>query len=265
MERLVDIFVRFDQQWVGLASALEKSAFMRFLAVVGHFAVVVGVVGGLWALWGHAQTVRRANLYSAWELLHSAHGQYASGARILALEDLVSAHETLDNVTLEGAELGGAKLKGVQMNGANLRKANLYQSNLSKGSFFLADFSGANLINVNMSQSNLLATDFSGAWVKGADFSGAMLAFSDLSNIREWKLASFQSANIYDVKASPEFIYWAKENGAISIRPDLADIFLERGLQLLVVDRHPELGEFPSSAEDRLNVLIKNIKIHQGS
>jgi len=156
--------------------------------------------------------------YQAWQVIHSAYGQKSSGARIAALEDLLTQQESLSGLSLEeGANLKGVKLSGADLTvadlrsailtnaflanadltGANLRGAILTYANL-RGAILTyadltvadlrganltnADLRGANLTNADLTGANLTNTNLTGANLRGANLRGAILRDADLTN-----------------------------------------------------------------------------------
>ncbi len=122
-----------------------------------------------------AEDQKRLARYQAWQVIHAAHGQRVSGARIAALEDLVQQGESLIGLILEkGADLGGIQLKGARLIKANLQDAYLKNANLQDALLKNANFQGAYLRKVNLQGSDL----------RGANLRGACFADANLTETR---------------------------------------------------------------------------------
>lgn len=108
--------------------------------------------------------------YQAWQVIHLAHGQSISGARIQALEDL-----NQDKVSLRGLSLLGADLAGIQLADADLTKANFEKTLLIDANLKYAD-----LRNANLQEADLRSADLRGAILLNANLEKADLQVLDL-------------------------------------------------------------------------------------
>jgi uncharacterized protein YjbI with pentapeptide repeats len=142
--------------------------------------------------------------YQAWRVVHEAHGQTVSGARIAALEDLNEQGESLVGFALErGADLSSIKLAKAKLQRANLNGVKLEGADLSG-----ADLSDAELSDAELSDAFLNGADLSGASLYGADLSGAKLSGANLysANLED---ANLEGANLLGVKLEGASLYGA--------------------------------------------------------
>ncbi len=102
---------------------------------------------------------------------------------------------------LAGSDLGDAELTYVNFRHARLRDVN---------------FRNADLSNADLNSADLSGSDLSGVTLDGAD-----LRFVNLSAVRWKRIKSIHGTNVFGVKnAPPEFLPWAKQNGAIESERD---------------------------------------------
>ena len=154
---------------------------VRIIPAFSSLTIVFGVIQFLRKIFRREKEA----IYQAWQVIHTAHGQKVSGARIVALEDLQKQGESLAGLTLEE----GANLSDINLSKADLSKANLRGADLSK-----ADLRGADLRGADLSKANLRGVDLSDAKLGGADLSyadlskanlrGAILSVADLRNTK---------------------------------------------------------------------------------
>jgi len=120
--------------------------------------------------------------YQAWQVVHTAHGQTVSGARIAALEDLHAQGESLRRLTLEA---------GVVLSGINLARADLCEASFRSARLFEANLKGVHLEGADLSYACLQKATLSGADLHGAELRGADLRLAKLEG------ANFRGA-VYD-------------------------------------------------------------------
>ena len=121
--------------------------------------------------------------YQAWQVIHTAYGQKSSGARIAALEDLLTQQESLRGLSLEeGANLRGAILTGADLRVADLRDADLTGAILTGADLRDADLTGANLNRAILTNADLRDADLRVALLRNADLTGADLRVALLRN-----------------------------------------------------------------------------------
>jgi len=82
--------------------------------------------------------------------------------------------------------------------------------------FFDSNLSAANFTNVYMRLGEFSKADFSNATISGANFSFSNFDGSNFENIRGWRSANFEDANISNIINPPNgFRQWALERGAV--------------------------------------------------
>jgi hypothetical protein len=137
--------------------------------------------------------------YQAWQVVHTAHGQRVSGARISALEDLREQGESLAALELEYTVLRDINLQGANLHKVNLRRshlerANLAGANLTKAKVEQALLWRANLENADLENANLENASLREANLKGANLKGANLKETSIEG------ANLKGANLWDVE-----------------------------------------------------------------
>lgn len=204
----------YEQRWtlmrIWLLWGFEKSSTLTILFVGGRF------------LWEIPRREREAK-YQAWQVIHTAHGQEVSGARIAALEDLREQGESLDGLTLEeGADLGGinltkANLRGAKLSRANLTGANLFGANLNDA--YLNDaylneakLTGAKLTGADLSKAKLRGADLRGGSLSNANLSGSDLSGADLSNA-DLGFTNLRNANLNGANLRNAVLWATKLSG----------------------------------------------------
>jgi uncharacterized protein YjbI with pentapeptide repeats len=172
--------------------------FIWILGLVPNFTILF--VGARF-LWEIPQREKQAK-YQAWGVVHTAHGQKVSGARISALEDLRNQGESLAGLRLEhDANLAGIDLSKADLSGAILVGVDLRCSNLSRTYLIRANLSYANLSDIDLSSTYLNNANLSNANLSGANFGDSNLGGVNLSG------ANFSGANfIHDGDSSPVVI-----------------------------------------------------------
>ncbi|MBN4001216.1 pentapeptide repeat-containing protein [Nostoc sp. LPT] len=162
------------------------------------------------------QQLRNQQIYQAWQVINTAHGQPGNGGRIQALEFLNSeptripwfwVHWERENLSgleapnaylvpsltgekfgiqLSKADMTKANLQGAYLSNANLREANLKHANLQETYLEYARLQGAELFKANLQRAFLEGAKLQGAFLGDANLQGAKLPGANL-----------QSANLY--------------------------------------------------------------------
>lgn len=161
---------RLKLVWGWGVEAIKAASGLAFLVVGGRFLLEI------------PQRERQAK-YQAWQVVHAAHGQKVSGARIAALEDLLAQRESFAGLQLEGTDLTKINLARANLQDANLRDANLQGANLQ----------GANLRGANLQGVNLEGAELQGSQLHGANFQEANLCEAKLQKAVGWG-TNFQNA-----------------------------------------------------------------------
>jgi hypothetical protein len=203
---------RFSVSWNFLSWLFQNIPNLAVLFVIIRFIIEL------------PQKERQAR-YQAWQVVHLAHSQKISGARISALEDLNEQGESfaslileedtdLRGIYLENANLIDAKLVGVNFGEAILKRANLENANfenanlgrsqlsnailigtnLTKASLGEADLTNANLAHSKLNGAILIRTNFEGANLEEANFTGANLAKANLTKVKNITVDQIKSA-----------------------------------------------------------------------
>jgi hypothetical protein len=105
---------------------------------------------------------------------------FASVCDWLRVNPLQHDLKTMQEATLEGANLGEADLREANLREANLGEANLGEANLSRANLREANLSRADLREANLSRANL-----EGANLSRADLRGANLLEADKNYAKE--------------------------------------------------------------------------------
>jgi uncharacterized protein YjbI with pentapeptide repeats len=213
------VALEYACEWA--AFALGNWAFLEVLEYLGTFSVLIAVV------FYFSESGNRVKLrhYQAWQVINTAQGKGGSGGRIEALQEL-----NQDGVPLVGVDVSSAFLQGIRLERANLLRADFSSADLRNGDLARSDFTLANLQSSNFRYASLDHAKFVAADLRGADLTGASLVDADLSgavlddvdlrtaDLRDlaWQhIRSIKGANLAGAKnASPEFVAWAKANGA---------------------------------------------------
>ena len=183
---------RFSLMRIWLVWIFERSSTLTIVFVGGRF------------LWEIPRREKEAK-YQAWQVIHTAHGQKVSGARIAALEDLHEQRESLAGLALEeGANLSGINLPKVNLNNANLNNANLSRADLNGADLIGAKLCYACLINADLIGANLAMADLNGADLIGAKLNNANLNNANLSR------ADLNGADLIGAKLSDTRLIGAK-------------------------------------------------------
>ncbi len=220
-------FFAVEWIWEWIAYALSRWSFLEVLEYLGSFSVLIAVI----LYFKEAPDRIKQKHYQAWQVINTAQGKGGSGGRIDALYEL-----NKDGVPLIGIDLSHAFLQGVRVPGAKLGRADLSAVDARDSTFDNADFSFANLDSANFRRAHLHHVSFREVNLSDADLNGADLSNSDLSDATldnadlryanlngvQWKqIKSIQGANVFGVNnAPPEFVQWAKTNGAIDAEND---------------------------------------------
>lgn len=93
---------------------------------------------------------------------------------------------------------------------------------LTSANFRDATFQKADLRNANLEDADLTGANFSETDLEGTDLSKADLRNADFRNAKWQKITDVKMANVFGVKnASPDFLNWAMQNGAVSKKADM--------------------------------------------
>ena len=96
-------------------------------------------------------------------------------------------------------------------------------SDLASANFRDATFQKADLRNATLQDADLFGANLSEADLEGADLSKADLRNADLRKAKWQKITDVKLANVFGIKnAPPDFLNWAKQNGAVSKEADAA-------------------------------------------
>jgi len=130
----------------------DLNSYQRFQVLKDKILLLVNILSKLGILFVIVRFIleiperEKQAKYQAWQVIHTAHGQTSSGARIAALEYLVTKQESLQGLRLEeGTYLNGANLEGARLDRAYLNGANLFEANLNRANLNRANLNGANL------------------------------------------------------------------------------------------------------------------------
>jgi len=211
--------------WVSWA--LSHWALLDVLEHLGTFSVLIAVI----FYFADSGNRIKQKHYQAWQVINTAQGKGGSGGRIEALQELNS-----DGVSLTGVDASGAFLRGIHLERAHLERCDLHDADLRNGDFAAAHISYSNLRNANFREANLDSADLSfaemqdvdliqasldGADLDHADLSRADLRYADAHNFNWKEIESLKLANIYGMKnVTPEFLVFAKKQGAVSLESD---------------------------------------------
>ena len=215
-------FVAFDWFWEWVAYLLSNWKFLEVLEYLGSFSVLIAVI----FYFSEAPDRLQQKHYQAWQVINTAQGKGGSGGRIDALQEL-----NQDNVPLVGVDVSGAFLMGLQLRHAHLARASFGAADLRNADLSGTDLSFADLHAMNMRggilknaildsadlrDADLVEADLSGVKLQGADLTDADLRDANLADIRWEGIKALARANIAGARnAPPNFIAWARENGAI--------------------------------------------------
>jgi uncharacterized protein YjbI with pentapeptide repeats len=190
-------FIAIEWVWAWLAYWLSGWAFLEVLEYFGTLSVLLAVV----CYFSESKDRIKQKHYQAWQVINSAQGRGGSGGRIDALEELYA-----DGVPLVGVDVSGAFLQDIDLSRANLLRANFRAADVRGG-----NFSGAQMQYVGLAS----------AYFRDADLRNADLRNSDFRKTKWQKIEGIKLANVFGIKnASPGFLNWAIQNGAISTESD---------------------------------------------
>ena len=200
---------------------------VRIIQGFSSLAILLGVGRFLWEI---PRREREAK-YQAWQVIHTAHGQKVSGARISALEDLQEQGESLAGLTLEeGANLNDINLSGADLSGADLSKADLSGAILSDADLRDTKLIGSKLIGSKLIGANLRYAKLEDADLTGADLRGADLIRADLRGAKlgvailirtNLSGSNLSKANLSEANLSEANLIRTDLSGADLIRADL--------------------------------------------
>ncbi len=207
---------------------------VKKLVLIGNFYMIIGLVAFMVA----DKQRRESEVYQAWQVITTAHGQKSSGGRIEALEFLNTKPLIFPWIgltwdkdeqqwllgwrgkrqNLRGLEVPNADLKGIDLAYAHLSQGNLVGANLSQANLNGANLSEANLKDANLSEANLAVADMEGTNLAKADLKGANLASAFLwgANLAKADLkgANLASAFLWRVNLESAFLWGANLTGA---------------------------------------------------
>ena len=211
--------------WVSWA--LSHWTLLDVLDHFGRFTVLIAVI---FYFVDSGNRIKQKH-YQAWQVINTAQGKGGSGGRIEAMQEL-----NADRVSLIGVDAGGAFLSGIRLDHADLERCDLHATDMRKASLEFAQISYGNLREANLREADLAGADLRfaelqdadltqaslrGANLSNSDLSRADLRFADAGNLAWKDIQSMQLANIYGLKnASPEFLAFAKQQGAVSLASD---------------------------------------------
>lgn len=250
------VWLEWVTEW--LVFRLKRWALVDLLQILASFSILVAGISYLLSADERreaAETQRKTKHYQAWQVINLAQGKGGSGGRIDALRDLVKDGESLDGADLSHAWLSNADLSGASLQGARLDSANLQAANLTDVDLSGASLVGADLTGVTFRRTNLWGADLRGAMlgeviVDSANFTLVDFRDAELSPGMNLLLAeSLAGANIYRVRAEPEFVSWAVDSmKAVSAESDSAWERLRTGSRRLNPSvLRKELGDSLSS------------------
>jgi len=207
--------------------ALSNWALLDVLDHLGVFSVLIAVI----FYFADSGNRIKQKHYQAWQVINTAQGKGGSGGRIEALQEL-----NADGVSLVGVDAATAFLSGIHLEHAHLERCDLHAADLRSARLDHARLSNCNLRDVNLRSASLLETDFTAAALQDADLTGANLEsanlaqadlsradlrFADGRNFAWQGVQSMRLANIYGIRnVSPEFLAFAKRQGAVSLASD---------------------------------------------
>lgn len=220
-------FLRINWGLAWVSWALSHWALLDVLDHLGTFSVLIAVI----FYFADSGNRLKQKHYQAWQVINTAQGKGGSGGRIEALQELND-----DRVSLIGVDAGEAFLSGVHLKNAQLERCDLHAadlrnsdlssarmafSNLRSANFRHADLSGADLSSAELQDADLSYASLAQANLASADLSRADLRFADAAGLLWPQIESMQLANIYEIRnASPEFLAFAKQHGAVNLSSD---------------------------------------------
>ncbi len=221
------LFHRMEWYLSWAAWALGAWTLLEVLEKLSSFSVLVAVI---FYFAGSGDRLKQKH-YQAWQVINTAQGKGGSGGRIEALQEL-----NADRISLVGVDVSGAFLHGISLRNANLARCDMHASDIRDGSFphallsFCdlrdanlrhADLAASKLDNANLAGADLHGANLRSAIISGSDFSDADLRETDLHDLRWKDMGAVRLANIWGARnASPEFLKFAKDHGAVSLESD---------------------------------------------
>ena len=241
--KLHQLLIRIEKYyWEPLLNWANNQALLSLLGMIGNVGILLVAVTYI----GSEKQRREAEIYQAWQVITSAHGQSGSGGRRRALEFLNASPganwrrkfpwfcapmkfclwpgESLDGINLAAESHVFLITKdqgepqsppGVYLNRIQLPKASLVQANLTGATLWEANLVGAdlwqaNLTGVGLGKANMAGSLLMDANLKGADLLSANLAGGDLSR-----------ANLVGA-----YLWGANLKGAVLVEANLAEAIL---------------------------------------
>lgn len=205
----------------------------RFI-LIGNLYVVIGLVAFMVA----DEQRRKSEIYQAWQVVSTAHGQKGNGGRIDALEFLNTRPLVFpwigltwdkqeqqwllgwrgEQQTLQGLEVPHAHLKSIDLSYANLQQSNLTGADLTE-----ADLKGADFREANLKEANLRGADLKGADLEGTNLAGANLSEANLASAFLWG-ANLRGVDLSEANLAGADLEGAKLSSAILVGANLNEI-----------------------------------------
>ncbi|MEM8612528.1 MAG: pentapeptide repeat-containing protein [Cyanobacteria bacterium P01_H01_bin.105] len=203
-------FIKIEKRyWEPLLRWADNQSLLSFLGIIGNISIIFAVFIYI----GSEKQRRDAEIYQAWQVITSAHGQAGSGGRRRALEFLNASPganwrrkfpwfcapmaiclwppESLDGINLSSDSVSNSTrendddsrqpFSGVYLFDVLLPKASLRSANFSGAELKSANFSGADLRNAKLSKAILIDANLSKAVLQNTNLSEAVLPNANLS------------------------------------------------------------------------------------
>ncbi|MDJ0648819.1 MAG: pentapeptide repeat-containing protein [Xenococcaceae cyanobacterium MO_188.B19] len=205
--------------------------------LMGNLYVVIGLVAFMVA----DEQRRKSEIYQAWQVVSTAHGQKGNGGRIDALEFLNTRPLVFpwvgltwdkrekqwllgwrgEQQTLRGLEVPYAHLKSIDLSYANLQQSNLTGADLTE-----ADLKGADFREANLKEANLRGADLKGADLEGTNLAGANLSQANLASAFLWG-ANLKGVDLSEANLASAFLWGANLRGVDLSEANLVGADLE--------------------------------------
>ena len=167
---------------------LQKSALLSIINLIANITIIISLI-----TWLATEKQRRdAEVYQAWQVITAAHDQSGSGGRKEALEFLNSEptrfpwiwltweRQSLAGLAAPNAYLEEVDLQGSQLGKANLQEASLESSQLQEASLESAQLQKAVLRSAILQEASLYRANLQEADLEGVNFQGANLSRANL-------------------------------------------------------------------------------------
>ena len=202
--------------------------------LIGNLYMVIGLVAFMVA----DEQRRKSEIYQAWQVVSTAHGQKGNGGRIDALEFLNTRPLVFpwvgltwdkrekqwllgwrgEQQTLRGLEVPRAHLKSIDLSYANLQQSNLTGVDLTE-----ADLKGADFREANLKEANLRGADLKAADLEGTNLAGASLNEANLAGAFLWG-ANLRGVDLSEANLAGADLEGAKLSSAILVGANLNEI-----------------------------------------